>query len=143
MILNTNTPMEKNMYRSVEARTRVLMVEEPHSCQLSYKAGASWNETAAEKRNVGIMAPDRMRCGVAKFTQKSTHSGVTIHFQTWVPYLTLLPTPSPTRENFMMQDFPTTLYIISVRPFNFFPEGGYILMFIVMCSSDLDSSQIQ
>jgi len=61
-------------------------------------------------RNAEMMAPDRLRCGVAKFTQKSTHSGVTSHFWTWVPYLTLLPTPSPTRENFLMQDFPTTLY---------------------------------
>ena len=51
-----------------------------------------------------------LRCGVAKFTGKSTHSDVSIHFRTWVPYLTLLPTPSPTRENFLMQDFPTTLY---------------------------------
>jgi len=57
------------------------------------------------------MARDRLRCGVAKFSQKSTHSGVSIHFRTWVPYLILLPTPSPTRGIFLVQDFCTTLYI--------------------------------
>jgi len=55
------------------------------------------------------MASDRLRCGVATFTHKSTHSGVTIHFWKWVPYLILLPTPSPTREKFLMKDFPTNL----------------------------------
>ena len=55
----------------------------------------------------------RLRCVVAKFTQKSTRSGVIFHFRTWVSYLTLLPTPSPTRENFLMQDFPTTLYSLT------------------------------
>jgi len=56
-----------------------------------------------------MMALDRLRCGVAKLTQKSARSGVTIHFRTWVSYLTLLPTPSPTRETFLILDFPTTL----------------------------------
>ena len=51
-------------------------------------------------RNAEMMASERLRCGVTTFTQKSTHNGVTIHFRTWVPYLTLLPTPSPTREVF-------------------------------------------
>jgi len=41
---------------------------------------------------------------------KSTCSGVTMHFRTWVPYLTLLPIPSPTRGNFLMQDFLTILH---------------------------------
>jgi len=74
------------------------------------------------------MAPDRLRCGVAKFTQKSTRSSVTIHFRTWVPYLTLLPTPYPTRENFLMQDFPTTLY---------FSIKIYYKIIIFLCGEDV------
>jgi len=66
----------------------------PPACHLSYIAYPILCGTAANKENVEIMAADRMRLGV------------TIHFRTWFPYLTLLPT----RENFMMQDFPTTLY---------------------------------
>jgi len=85
--------------------------------ELKYISGKRRNRPCQNKRSE--IAPDRLRCGVDKFTQKSTHSSVTIHFRTWIPYLTLLPTPTPTRENILMQDFPTTLYIYiqSVRKF--------------------------
>ena len=72
------------------------------------------------------MTPDRLRCGVAKFKRKSIHSDVTIHSRTWVPYLILLPTPSPTRENFLMQDFPTTLYRVDGQSSLIFVISGYL-----------------
>jgi len=58
------------------------------------------------KNGAGSLALRRL----PSLCKKSTCSCVTIHFRTWVPYLTLLPTPSPTLENFLMQDFQTTLY---------------------------------
>ena len=90
-----------------------LLLHKSRANPLSYEAQAEEAGTVTVKTNVIRMAPDRLRCGVAKFTQKSTRSSVTIHFRTWVPYLTLLPTPTPTRENFLVEDFPTTLYCSS------------------------------
>jgi len=54
--------MEKNVRQPTQFCTRALTVVQPHRCRLSYKTSAT--------RNAEMMAPDRLRCGVAKFTQK-------------------------------------------------------------------------
>jgi len=73
---------------------------------MSYKASTITLNELPLTRNAEMMAPDRLRCGVAKFTHKCTHRDVTIHFRTWVPYLTYCSRhPARPVKNFWCKTF--------------------------------------
>jgi len=56
---------------SVETKSLNLLFRKPRAFPLSYEAWAKIHWTATAKTNVIVrMAPDRLRCGVAKFMQK-------------------------------------------------------------------------